>query len=40
MRLWKHTTCTIKEAVTRLDGVVDSIGAGVIVYFPEPERED
>ena len=32
----RPTACTVKEAVSRLDGVVDCIGTGVIVDFPQP----
>lgn len=30
-------TCTVKETVARLDGIIDSIGTGVIVDFPKPK---
>ena len=37
-KIRRLTTCTVKESVARLDGVVDSIGAGIIVDFPKSER--
>ena len=33
------TTCTVKQTVARFDGVVHSIGAGVIVDFPKPKQK-
>lgn len=33
------TTCTVKETVARLDGIIDSIGTGVIVDFPKPGQK-
>ena len=36
--IWRLTTCTVKESVARLDGVIDSIGAGIIVDFPKSGR--
>lgn len=32
----RPTTCAVKETVAGLDGIVDSVGAGVIVHFPKP----
>lgn len=34
-----HTACTVKETVARLDGIVDRVGAGVVVDFPEPGQK-
>lgn len=31
------TACTVKEAIAGFDGVIDLIGAGVIVDFPKPD---
>lgn len=35
MRKRGHTTSTIEQAVTSLDGIVDSIGTGLVGDFPE-----
>lgn len=34
---WKHTASSVKKSISGLDGIVDSISASVIVYFPEPK---
>lgn len=36
---WRLTACAVEETVTRLDGVVDLVGASVIVYFPETKTD-
>ena len=35
MTCGEPTTCAIEETVARLDGIVNGIGTGVIVDFPE-----
>ena len=33
----QYTACAVEETVTTLDGVVDLICTGIVVYFPQPE---
>lgn len=35
-----HTAGTVKESVTSLDGVVDSVGTGGVVDLPETETNE
>jgi hypothetical protein len=34
-----RTTSSIKQPVSSLDGIVDGVGAGVVVDFPETEAD-
>jgi hypothetical protein len=37
-RFWgRNTASSIKKSISGLNGIVDSIGASGIVYFPEPK---
>lgn len=36
MKLYRLTACTVETSVASLDGIVDLIGTGLIVDFPEP----
>lgn len=36
----RHTASAVKQTVTSLDGVVDSVGASVVVDLPETEAHE
>jgi hypothetical protein len=36
----KHTAGPIKQAIARLDGVVDLISAGIVVHLPQTEPHE
>ena len=33
----EHTACAVEQTIAGLDGVVDLVGAGVVVDFPKSE---
>ena len=35
----RHTACAIEESVAGLDGIVDGVGAGVVVDLPQTEAD-
>ena len=35
-----HTACTVKQAIASFDGIVDLVGAGVVVDLPATEADE
>jgi len=35
-----HTTGTVEEAVSSLDGIVDSVGASIVVDLPQTKANE